>query len=473
MNAEDDAFDALINGPEVASDHDRAVIDILANELATSMPASTIKRYIYQDLENGISAEISTEFDEEILAENTFTYLKIDNDDELQFMLVFDPNNELAEFRYALDVSPVEVVSLIDTLLQSEGEPIDIKTVAILKHAQSLLNLASELTPETHVTRVASMQLSDQAVHVADVMRDAVEDHAGSAAIQQRAFGAVISDALAVRIYTRTLLGFDQDARAETEVPLLEIIVEDREQNLSHLYTKNARDETHYELLRNNESDESVTSDYLPDDDIYDDIVAQFAKTLHQDIVTPEAAKLFIDTLMEVQMQEMELYTTNQYPDLALGLMEDRFFDAEGLSINATTTEVLRALEAAVQFTDTDLPPQPPYRYNTRKRQRLSKFMQTKVPTTSYPVPVARNELCDIHLACQHILEEIALVNHPVAQAIALLGTRYNDLLDDVQLQHVTTELIQQTHEPRLRELLNQTVNKWRVGKLTTQQALR
>ncbi len=133
----------------------------------------------------------------------------------------------------------------------------------------------------------------------------------------------------------------------------------------------------------------------------------------------------------------------------------------------------MRALHLATQHREAELPQQPPYHFNENKRKRLSKFMNTKIPNTEFEEPVSRNDLHDKHLACEQVLDELASHNHPVAQAIAKLGTQYRDMIDDVLLQYVTTEIIQQTHQPKLRELLNQRVATARISQIAIKDSVR
>ena len=113
MSTEDDAFNAIINGPESASLEDVQLIDVLAYDIIEDCPTTTLKSYYYGNTLNGAAIEIGTEFPEELDIDNTFTYLKITNDSQTQAVISFNPRNELSNFYYPTDATPSEIRDLL------------------------------------------------------------------------------------------------------------------------------------------------------------------------------------------------------------------------------------------------------------------------------------------------------------------------------------------------------------------------
>ncbi len=467
MSSEDDAFDSIINGPECASEKEIQIVEQLAVELVADEPIATLKKYKYEDSISGVSVEFSTEFDEEVQVDNTFATITVYEYDDVKFYLCFNPSNEVATSTYPLDVEPADIINLVTTLLDSDGTPIDTRTVAILKHVNSLLRIHLDEISDTKNPNVIDQPLTE-AVHVADLIRNTVNSTTGDKAVQEQSYSTVIDSNSTLTIYFRKLLGFTEEDRDQFYAPILEIAIEDRVQNISHIFTKNIDGDYQYELLRNDEPDiyEGNDEDH---NDLYEDIILEFVSELNTDRVTPQSAKLCLDTLIEAKMQEIEPFCVPEHQELTLGLLEDRFFDENGFSPVLAAAEVLRAIDnAIIPSLDTSTENQT-YRFNTNKRKRLLKFIQTKISTAEHSQPVQRNDLYDIHIVCQNIMDEAAETNHPISQAIALLGTKYRDILNEVQIQQISTELVIQTHESRLRELFNQRITARRIGSVLTQ----
>lgn len=471
MSTEDDAFNAIINGPESASLEDVQLIDVLAYDIIEDCPTTTLKSYYYGNTLNGAAIEIGTEFPEELDIDNTFTYLKITNDSQTQAVISFNPRNELSNFYYPTDATPSEIRDLLKVFLEV-NEEVDANTKAILKHTDKLFASLEEYNAEESLPKPVTINTGGKLIHVADLMRQTVNETTGNVAIQEKEFSSSVGNNTSVHLYTHTPLNIGRDELLEFAIPVLQIIIVDHSAGVTHIYNKTIDGECSYDISKNDE-DENNTPEPETDENIYDDIVAEFANSLMQKNISSESARMFIDALMEAQYKKMEQYNSYKYPELQLGFMEENFYDETGVSATAVTKEVLRALHLATQHREAELPQQPPYHFNENKRKRLSKFMNTKIPNTEFEEPVSRNDLHDKHLACEQVLDELASHNHPVAQAIAKLGTQYRDMIDDVLLQYVTTEIIQQTHQPKLRELLNQRVATARISQIAIKDSVR
>jgi hypothetical protein len=470
MSAEDDIFNSIINGPESAGSEDIKLIDTLAYEIIADSPTTTIKSFYYGNTLNDTAIEIGTEFPEELDIDNTFTYLKITDNNQTQAVISFNPRNELSNFYYPTDATPSEIRDLLKAFLES-NEEISINTKVIIKHVDKLFASLEEYDAEKSLPRPVTINTGGKQIHVADLMRQTVNETIGNVAIQEKEFSSSVDNNTSVHLYTHTPLNISEEELLDFAIPVLQIIVTDHSAGVTHIYNKTIDGERSYDISKNDEDNYSMLEPET-DEDVYDDIVAEFANSLMQKNISSESARMFIDILMEAQYKKMEQYNSYQYPDLQLGFIEDNFSDETGMSATAVTKEVLRALHLATQHRETELPQQPPYHYSENKRKRLSKFMNTKIPNTTYEEPVSRNDLHDKHLACEQVLDELASHNHPVAQAIAKLGTQYRDMIDDVLLQYVTTEIIQQTHQPKLRELLNKKVATSRISHIATKNSV-
>ncbi len=466
-----DPFNEIINGSP-ASPEEISIMEALALELLEAMPAETTKQIFFVDEETDATMNIVTKYYEDSGLDNTSVLINFGRDQSeiWDLEIGFGADNAITRFNFPLDEPhPVRAKAVFVDLLKSDV--LTNELASITKHFLSIVDgLASDNTQEA--LKAYENTISTSNTHVADITRNIVNEVAGGQSVLYKEYGLMISDHSFVMIRQLTPVGFTAEELSEFKAQLLMISLNDTNTNVSHKYIRTIEGSQYTATdIQDTEYDEEDELEPIGYGDEFD----QFIQTLHSQELDTDGVHLLTDALLEAKLIDSEDGEIEpgkwHYPDLYFDFDTSEFTEDGEISVANVTKEALASLDetSRIQLPEAcpdGYPDQPSYRINSNLQNRLRKFLQKKV-VGKHRDSDTRANVFDIHIACEEILGELSKNKDPVYQMIMQLEESYGDLIGDLEMLLVTTNIIMQTQEKKIRNLYNKKMNAWRLGNLT------
>lgn len=296
MSANEDPFKRII-APQEADEQQLSVLESLALDLVMKEPASRAKRYGYSLAETGAVVCFTQKFEDcDPAIQGPWATLQLfreTDDTEAGLIFVFDHDNNLANVDYPTEQDAHSALQVAQEFLQSDR--LSKAEKSVLRCVEDILfNLC--FVSDNEFGGFSLGGESDDAEHIADIIRKLTEDRLQGKEMHTREFGSPVGQEGGLTIIHYDFVG--EDDFSDIEVSKLQIIYDDRTANRTYTYALDFDGEQTLEVTRGNEEFEigdSIDHDEEIDDESEEAIAEQLS-----DIWSEQPVREHVETLLDV-----------------------------------------------------------------------------------------------------------------------------------------------------------------------------